>query len=80
MDNPGPGHLVSPAADAVRAPKVLAGSSQGQSCAWGRAFIAVYWRIGPKMAVPVRSNRGLALAFKALIAGIVRILRKFWTI
>ncbi|SMH37801.1 calcium-binding protein [Maritimibacter sp. HL-12] len=46
--------------------------------AWGRAFIAFYWRVGPKMARPVRRSPRLAGASKALISGIVRILRKVW--
>ncbi|MCC5986161.1 MAG: hypothetical protein JJT95_00670 [Pararhodobacter sp.] len=46
--------------------------------AWGRAFIAFYWRVGPKLAAPVRSNPWLALASKTLISGIVRVLQKVW--
>lgn len=45
---------------------------------WGRAFIAFYWRVGPKMAAPVRRNPRLAASSKALIQGIVRILRTAW--
>ena len=46
--------------------------------AWGRAFIAFYWQVGPKMAGPVRRSPRLARPSKALIGGIVRILRKVW--
>ncbi len=46
--------------------------------AWGRAFIAFYWRVGPKMAGPVRRNPRLAQGAKTVIAGIVCILRKLW--
>jgi len=46
--------------------------------AWGRLFIAFYWRVGPVMAGPVRRNARLARAFKAVIAGIVCVLRKVW--
>ena len=46
--------------------------------AWGRAFIAFYWQVGPILAGPVRRDRRLARPSKALIGGIVRILRKVW--
>lgn len=46
--------------------------------AWGRAFIAFYWCVGPVMAGPVRRHARLARPFRALIGGIVRILRKLW--
>jgi hypothetical protein len=45
---------------------------------WGRAFIAFYWRVGPKMAGQVRRSPGLARPAKAVISGIVRLLRKVW--
>jgi len=43
--------------------------------AWGRAFIAVYWRVGPKMAGPVRRSPRLAAGSRFLISRIVRLLR-----
>jgi len=46
--------------------------------AWGRCFVAFYWRVGPKMAGPVRRNPLLARPSKMLIGGIVRILRRVW--
>ncbi|GGD28586.1 calcium-binding protein [Sinisalibacter lacisalsi] len=46
--------------------------------AWGRAFIAFYWRVGPIIAGPVRRRPGLARPSKALISGIVGLLRKVW--
>lgn len=45
---------------------------------WGRAFIAFYWRVGPKMAGPVRRRSWLARGFRMLIGGIVRVLRRVW--
>ncbi len=47
--------------------------------AWGRAFIALYWRVGPKMAVFVQRKGRRAGVAKNLIAGIVFMLRKVWT-
>ena len=46
--------------------------------AWGRGFIALYWQIGPVLARPVRRNARLARSSKAVIAGIVRLLRLAW--
>lgn len=46
--------------------------------AWGRAFIAFYWHVGPRMAIPVRRTPRLARICKTLISGIVRILRRLW--
>lgn len=48
--------------------------------AWGRAFVAFYWCVGPKMAAPVRSNHRLARPAKTLISQIVRMLRRTWTV
>jgi len=45
---------------------------------WGRALVALYWRVGPIMAGPVRRSPRLARAFKGLISGIVHVLRKVW--
>jgi len=45
---------------------------------WGRAFIAFYWWVGPKMAVYVRRSPRFARPSKVLIGGIVRNLRKVW--
>ena len=45
---------------------------------WGRAFVALYWRVGPIMAGPVRRSPRMARTFKALISGIVHVLRKVW--
>ena len=47
--------------------------------AWGRAFIALYWRVGPKMAGCVRRSPRLAAPSKRLIAAIVVALRKCFT-
>lgn len=46
--------------------------------AWGRVFIAFYWRVGPIIAGPVRRNPQLARLFKILISAIVGLLRKHW--
>lgn len=46
---------------------------------WGRAFIAFYWRVGPKIAGSVRRRPRLARHSKLLISGIVSVLRKVWT-
>lgn len=45
---------------------------------WGRAFIAFYWWIGPKMAAPVRKNPRLARSSKYLLSGVVSALQKVW--
>lgn len=47
--------------------------------AFGRAFIAFYWRVGPSIAGPVRRSPRLAQGSKVLISGIVRVLRGNWT-
>jgi len=46
--------------------------------AWGRAFVAFYWIVGPKLAGPVRRHNQLARPSKALISGIVRLLSRVW--
>lgn len=46
--------------------------------AWGRAFVAFYWRVGPWMAGPVRRRAWLARGFRVLISWIVRSLRRAW--
>ena len=43
--------------------------------AWGRVFIALYWRVGPILARPVRRNDRLAGLSKAMLSGLVRMLR-----
>ena len=48
--------------------------------AWGRAFIAAYWRVGPVLADHVRRNPRLARPAKRVIAAIVTVLRKHWQI
>ena len=45
---------------------------------WGRAFIAFYWRVGPKMAGCVRRKPRLAPPSRRLIAAIVVALRRVW--
>ena len=45
---------------------------------WGRVLVAVYWRVGPVLAGPVRRNPLLSRPVKGLIAGIVIMLRKVW--
>lgn len=44
----------------------------------GRTFIRFYWWIGPKLAIAVGRNAGIAQAAKALIAACVVLLRKVW--
>lgn len=46
--------------------------------AWGRAFVAFYWRVGPRMAGPVRRHAWLGHAAKIFIAGLVRLLQSAW--
>ncbi|MDO9526086.1 MAG: calcium-binding protein [Gemmobacter sp.] len=46
--------------------------------AWGRVFISVYWRVGPRLAGHVRRNPRLGRLAKRQIATIVRVLRKLW--
>lgn len=46
--------------------------------AWGRVCIALYWRIGPKMAGPVRRNPRLACRCKVMISLVVVLLRRVW--
>lgn len=43
----------------------------------GRVFIELYWRIGPKLAKPVSRSEILACLSRALICGIVFLLRRF---
>lgn len=45
---------------------------------WGRGLIAAYWRIGPRLAGPVRRSPRLARLAKHLIATIVRVLQTSW--
>lgn len=45
---------------------------------WGRAFIAFYWRVGPRLATPVRNHPRLANISRGLIGGIVTLLRRTW--
>ena len=41
----------------------------------GRAFVKLYWRIGPPMAEVVRNSRPLQAASRKLLSGLVAILR-----
>lgn len=46
--------------------------------AWGRVFIAFYWRVGPRLAGFVRRNPSLAQPARQVIAAVVRVLQMFW--
>lgn len=46
--------------------------------AWGRVFVAVYWRVGPKIAIPVGRSPRLAHISKTLLGAGVCILRRIW--
>lgn len=46
--------------------------------AWGRAFIWLYWQLGPRLAVPVRRNPTCARYAKRVIGMTVRLLRCVW--
>lgn len=46
--------------------------------AWGRAFIALYWRVGPVLAVPVARNPALQRLSKSLIGHLVDAIKKFY--
>ena len=45
---------------------------------FGRAFVSVYWIVGPVLAIPVRKNDFLAALSKSLIKSVVKIIKIFW--
>lgn len=45
---------------------------------WGRAFISLYWTIGPVLAKPVSRNTVAQRFSRATIAGIVRLISRYW--
>jgi Ca2+-binding RTX toxin-like protein len=44
--------------------------------AWGKAFVAFYWKVGPVLARHVRGRPLLAVPSRRIISGIVSIIRK----
>ena len=46
--------------------------------AWGRVFIAIYWRVGPILARPVQRDDRLARISVTMLSGLVRVLRKLF--